>query len=390
MRKLEPGRPVWPGLLALAALCLVGGGLTMWPLLEHLGLAIAALVLIASLMTWLATRSLSVKRSQLPDHAVVGETISVSYSLKSGLVPALRVVLENADGAEREIGQGLAERTGSEARATSGWPERGRGWSAFETGWLVREMRANLGPHGQESIHYHHIMSRRGRVEFGRARIFAEDPFGIFRLACAVFPARSMIVYPRPIPVPALALPTTATRSSHHRWRLSSADATIGDLRPYIAGDPPSRVHWKSTARTGTLMVTDPESHRPLTVWILADLGGEAPESERVPGIAAYLAQEMLDGGLTLGLIAAGTETTTVSAMRGLQQRPRILEVLACTPASRQTRVVQLLQAAARCESPGKIVLVTYGQPALEVVRGLRRLCPDVTIVRAGAEASPT
>jgi uncharacterized protein (DUF58 family) len=133
-------------------------------------------------------------------------------------------------------------------------------------------------------------------------------------------------------------------------------------------------------------MVTDPEVHRPMTVWLLAHFGGEKVEEERVPGVTAYLAQRMIDSGLTIGLIAVGTDIVTIPAVRGLHQRSRILEAVACTPPSRGLRLESLLHAAARCSSPGALILITSGAPGQTTVRELRRLCPEVHVFDVGQD----
>lgn len=332
-------------LLALAVLCVGAGAATAWPLLEHLGYALAAILILAGITAWAASRRLEIDRDPLPAAVMTDEALAISYRIrKTGLLPALQLSVEDADSGQRR--------------------------------------RIGLSGRSQRTVTLVHSMARRGRYEIGAADVYAEDPLGIFRRRCARLGAETIMVYPRPIPVPMIPLPSASARASHHRWRLADADATLGDLRLYHPGDPPSRVHWPSTARTGMLMVTDPETHRPLTVWLLVDLGGETLP-EQTAGIAVYLVQEIIELGLRLGTIVAGRETVSIRPGRGNAQELAILDTLATVTACRQSQLERLVRLASRLDHPGKLVVVSPAPVTSDQSRSLRRLCPDVTHVAA-------
>lgn len=332
-------------LLALAVLCVGAGAATAWPLLEHLGYALAAVLVLAAAVTWSAAQRLEISRAPLPGAIAVGEVLPISYRIrKRGVLPALQLSIEDPDSGQRR--------------------------------------RVGLRGKSDYTVTLERLMDRRGRYEIGAVDVYAEDPLGIFRRRCATLAAETITVYPRPIPVATVTLPTASAHASHHRWRLSDADATLGDLRPYHPGDPPSRVHWPSTARAGTLMVTTPETHRPLTVWLLVDLSGET-DREQSPGIAAYLTQQVIELGLRLGAIVAGRETVSLPPNRGPRQELAILDALATVGASRQPQLERLIRLASRLDRPGKVLVVSPAPLTPDQSHSLRRLCPDVTHVAA-------
>lgn len=334
-------------LLALVAACVGAGAATAWPLLEHLGYAVLAVLALAAGITWSGGRHVGIDRSPLPAAIMVDEALPISYHVhKRGILPALQLSVEDVVTRERRIM------------------------------WLKG--------HGDNTVTIARSIDTRGRHEIGAARVYAEDPFGIFRRRCAQLAPETVTVYPRPIPVPPIALPLASTQSSHHRWRLGDADATLGDLRPYRAGDPPSRVHWPSTARVGSLMVSDPETHRPLTVWLLVDLGDET-QAERSAGIAAYLAGEVLDSGLRLGAIVAGRGMVSLRPNRGNQQKLAILDALATADASRQPQLGRLVRLATRLDNAGQLVIVSGVAATPEQTRTLGRMCGSVAYVATGS-----
>lgn len=332
-------------LLALAVLCVGAGAATAWPLLEHLGYSLGALLLLAATVTWAATKHLEIDRDPLPPAVMAGEILPISYRLrKTGILPGLQLFLEDA-----------------------------------ETG---QQRRVGLRGLGEQTVTLDRYMDRRGRYSIGAADVYAEDPLGIFRRRGASLGSETITVYPRPIPVPMIPLPAASTHATRHRWRLADADGTLGHLRPYQPGDPPSRVHWPSTARAGALMVADPETHRPLTVWLLVDLSGKLLP-EHSAGIAAYLAQEIIELGLRLGTVIAGRETVSIQPNRGNRQKLAVLDALATVAACRQSQLEHLIRLASRIDRPGKLLVISPAPLTPDQSRSLRRLCPDVTHVAA-------
>lgn len=103
---------------------------------------------------------------------------------------------------------------------------------------------------------------RRGIIDVGPARTVRGDPFGI--LTREVTWADTHTLYVHPV--------TTALRTTSAgfvRDLEGSASRTVVDadisfhaIREYVPGDAQRQVHWKSTAKTGTLMVRQYEETR--------------------------------------------------------------------------------------------------------------------------------
>ena len=79
--------------------------------------------------------------------------------------------------------------------------------------------------------------------------------------------------------------------------------APTGDLvrgvRPYVAGDPMRKVHWRATARdlSGDLVVKEVEETGAPRLHIVLDLGSGGAAAERAAGRAAWYAEEGLRRG---------------------------------------------------------------------------------------------
>lgn len=338
---------LWIALLAAASL---GGGVgTGWPLLQHLGIALFGLEALGLLMVRGGVRGLSVTPECDRTRLTAGDEIVETYWLENrGLWPAFRIELEDAD---TSVHVGLT--------SVSLWS----GQSILVT----RRRR----------------VERRGRLAVGTCTVRVLDPFGLFCSSPLRYEPMTVTVYPRSIEVPEVWQAIGTSGAGQHRRWLDSAEATRGDLRLYQTGDPPSRIHWRSSAHTGTLMVAEPESRRHRAIWLLVDLGGGEEVGERAAGMATYVLQRLCQAGQQIAAVIAGEELTVVAPGRGREQGDRVLEPLATMAASRQYQVEQLLQVAARCEVPGAIVLVTAAEDLGGQWNRLQRRCPRGVVLDA-------
>ncbi|NUR88351.1 MAG: DUF58 domain-containing protein [Nonomuraea sp.] len=95
----------------------------------------------------------------------------------------------------------------------------------------------------------------RGEIPVGPLLLVRADPFGLTRRVRAYGGSTSLLVRPRTV-----ALPVPPSGRAHHLEGPASDNAPSGTvtfhtLREYVVGDDLRHVHWRSSARTGTLMV---------------------------------------------------------------------------------------------------------------------------------------
>ncbi|MFI9590327.1 DUF58 domain-containing protein [Nonomuraea sp. NPDC052265] len=95
----------------------------------------------------------------------------------------------------------------------------------------------------------------RGEIPVGPLLLVRADPFGLTRRVRRYGDAVTLLVRPRTVP---LSVPPSG--KAHHVEGPTSDNAPSGTvtfhtLREYVVGDDLRHVHWRSSARTGTLMV---------------------------------------------------------------------------------------------------------------------------------------
>ncbi|WP_157245775.1 DUF58 domain-containing protein [Nonomuraea typhae] len=112
-----------------------------------------------------------------------------------------------------------------------------------------------LPRNGARMVSYSLPTSVRGEIPVGPLRLVRADPLGLTRRVRSYGAAATLLVRPRTVP-----LPVPPSGRAHHLEgptsdNAPSGTATFHTLREYVVGDDLRHVHWKSSARTGTLMV---------------------------------------------------------------------------------------------------------------------------------------
>lgn len=121
-------------------------------------------------------------------------------------------------------------------------------------------------------VHYRIDADRRGRYVLGPLTVSLTDPFGMVELSSTFDEVDPILVVPRVIALPTLPLPgeqaTTGDSTSRAMTSVGEQDLTV---REYRTGDDLRRVHWRSTARRGQLMVRQEEQPWRARATVLLD-----------------------------------------------------------------------------------------------------------------------
>ncbi len=178
---------------------------------------------------------------------------------------------------------------------------------------------------------------RRGLYSVGPVEITTGDPFGLFRHTRTYGGKHNVLVYPRAVELPNFSVPAAnLPGEGRFRRRTHYVTPNASGVRPYEFGDSFNRIHWKSTARTGELMVKIFELDPASDIWLILDLErgahvGEGDDSteEYAVRIAASVARYFLMANRSVGFMSFGRKFDVEEAERGVQQYTRILESLA-------------------------------------------------------------
>jgi uncharacterized protein (DUF58 family) len=198
---------------------------------------------------------------------------------------------------------------------------------------------------------YRHTFVQRGAYTVTGYRLATKFPFALFRKSRDVDSPLELLVYPARV---ATTRPPSraTTRGDSAAERLGRRGEFFG-LREHRTGDDRRDVHWKSSARTGRMLVREYEDHRSRRVVIAVDNALPTPVREAVTdgvllpaqeaqvaaveraiSIAASLAASYLQAGWTVELAARGAH---VASGTGRMHEAKIARELALLPYASET-----------------------------------------------------
>lgn len=323
--------------------CLTLALATNRDLFYNLTYLIATVLALSWLWAWVSVRSVRIGRRTRSRRSAVGKTAEESLTIRNaGLLP--QVWVEVCD------------------HSTLPWHRISRVVNALppkqQRNWAVRT-----------------VCKRRGRFILGPMTLSSGDPLGLFRFNRELTPTSDMIVYPAVIPIPSFAPPLGQLPGGDAvRGRTHYITTNVAGVRDYAPGDSFNRIHWKSTARTGRLIVKEFELDPTADIWVFPDMhrevqcqidrSEEEPEDpivailrgrkkasidldpsteEYAVTVAASVTQHFIYKDRAVGLVLYGDKREVIQPDRGHRQLTKILETLAISRAAGDAPLTQVL-----------------------------------------------
>jgi uncharacterized protein (DUF58 family) len=390
------GRHAW--LVGGIFLALIGGAAASYPIA-----AIGVVVAIVGLLRWIAVdrglRGVVVNRRFERDRVVCGDPVNVILTIRNRdplPIPWLRL----AESLPTELELSLPSKAGLHSPAETqigGRAELRNGWS--------------LAPYRRVTRQVHLVSGHRGAYRFEEVHVAAGDLLG-----------RTIAEEDRRLPATLIVRPrlvATLALDARHDWQGERATRTgriddpsrFAGVRPYAAGDPVRRLHWRATARLGQPVVKrfDPARERDVVIVLdietraedwrrsrTADREREADQLEELCIVAASLARRFEREGAACGLAAAslsgGARRILFAAPSGAAgQSGHIGDMLARLGPYPSAAFGALLAGMGRLVRPGtQLVVLTVRDPRpwLAVARRLTRSGFALEVLTMGGAAA--
>ena len=191
----------------------------------------------------------------------------------------------------------------------------------------------------------------RGRYRTEHAQAVLEDPFGLERVVVDLPTTSALLVYPRVVELDGLFSESGAYAHDGRRALLRrTSGVDLHSVREYVHGESTRKVHWRSTARRGELMVKELEDAPRDEVAVLLDadeatVAGRPPDSSfdaQVRAAAAILRTHVRRGRSCVLVLSGRTrEAQRVRGDDGEWQRA--LELLAAAEPTGRAAAAALL-----------------------------------------------
>ena len=247
--------------------------------------------------------------------------------------------------------------------------------------------------------------AKRGIITVGPITIGRGDPLGVLRREHTWPGVQTIYVHPVTMAVPSASAGLMRDIEGAVTKTIVDSDLSFHAIRNYVAGDARRHIHWRSTAKTGVLMVRQYEETRRSRIAVVMDLATPEytndNEFELAVSAAASLGQQAVREGREV-VIAASAEIPehargAVHSIRWLPTlTPRaMLDGMSAVVASEHVMSLEQVSAMTAQEVPqlSLVFLVTGAQTPMRRLRQSALAFPaDVTVVAVRCEpgAEPT
>lgn len=196
----------------------------------------------------------------------------------------------------------------------------------YALGGRARFLIDRIEPQGSRELRYRVRADVRGRYRVGPLTVRLTDPFGMVELVRSFSAADSLTVTPEVVPLRPGRLSGAWTGGGDSLARAVAA-AGEDDVAPrdYRHGDDLRRVHWRSTARRGELMVRREEQHWQSSGTLFLDTrrrahwgDGPAGTFERAVSVTASIGVHLVRTGMRLRYVTdVGEELPAAASADG-------------------------------------------------------------------------
>lgn len=361
--------------LGVAAFCLVAvGGVVNMPHLYYMASILVMLPIVSYALGWYSLRGMEFNR-EVPTMVWEGEETDIVYHARnSSRVARFFIAILEPD-------------------------------TPFAVSITMSPLMFNVQGQSDVRIVNRVRFDRRGVHSAGSFDVSAMDPLGVFTFTRTIISDDEIVVYPSPRTMEAVNL----FGSEKLGWNDSNSIVRNGcgvdtsGVRGYLPGDPLRYIHWRQTARTGSLSVIEFEETQSVALHILLDTNsagvtGEEPNTslEYAIRFVANVARDAVNQGAAVDLVNPDLSRPLDDSDNGLAPMPHqenqlfgVLDKLARTEAQRSVVISDLAAASVRAVKRGTTLLIVCLYPDQDLTAVISRyIAMGVNVVVAFIDGS--
>lgn len=230
---------------------------------------------------------------------------------------------------------------------------------------------------------------RRGVIRVGPMTIGRGDPVGILRREITWPDVQDVYVHPVTVAIPSTSAGLIRDLEGTPTSTIVDHDLSFHAIREYVPGDSQRHIHWKSTAKTGVLMVRQYEETRRSRIALLLGLNtvdeyASDDEFEMAVSAAASLGVQGIRDGRDV-LVSASAEIPEV--VRGSVQSIRTLPTVSAKGMLDAMSEIDASERATRLEDVATLTMQSF--PELSIAFLVTGSVLPVARLRAAAFAFP-
>lgn len=228
--------------------------------------------------------------------------------------------------------------------------------------------------------------THRGIVPVGPAKVLRQDPLGLVSREVSHGTASQLFIHPRTIALMSLSTGFVRDLEGNPTRDLTDSDLSFHALREYIPGDDRRNIHWKSTAKTGLLMVRQFEQTRRSHLMIAVDTNQTVyatdDEFELAVSVAASLGVRAIGDTRELSVVVdSQAKTPQGGALSILREKARDLAALGRQRGQVARKKIRKLSTVSSQRLLDELSGVTAETDAVEVIELARLAAVDAADV---------
>lgn len=173
-----------------------------------------------------------------------------------------------------------------------------------------------------------------------KGRIY--DYLGLFRFQLKTPRESTVLVYPLPIPTKVPQLEKCKVRTWKPKW--GGGFSENHELRQYAPGDSIRQIHWKLSAKTGSLILRQPMESNQNCLLVRLQLCGTAQELDRKLGRLLWLGDRLVQQELPFTLQVTTAEGTHNHSIADSEDFRRVMDMLLCASPAADDGAIPPLQ----------------------------------------------
>ncbi len=233
-----------------------------------------------------------------------------------------------------------------------------------------------LAPHQEKVITEELTGLTRGVYTLTEAHWEAGDLYGLFSFTNPQRGGEEVLVYPRVIPLEKFGAGLQESLIGNVEKSSGFDIFNTYGVRGYYPGDKLNHIHWKVSAKKGSLYTKEFQHDYFQEGWLILHLpeGAGENELELAITITASLAGHLLQRGFKIGMLLGGSQDVILTPDQGERRMSVVLDALARTEYHHQGKLPLLIKQCAHLfKEPGSVILVAP-QPDEGVMRIIEML----------------
>lgn len=185
-----------------------------------------------------------------------------------------------------------------------------------------------IGPRSRTRVRTTVRADRRGIIDVGPFTLARRDPLGLLNRDLIWRDRHRVYVHPLTVRLPTGSAGLVRDLEGPATNQLTDSDLSFHAVREYVPGDQMRHVHWKSTAKTGSIMVRQYEESQTARAALLFDSHLEEyaseGEFELAVAVAASLSLQTVQEGRERFIVSGWTPPGKRPSVDGLEEIPSL------------------------------------------------------------------